>query len=124
MITHDGFLISTPEYNGFFSGVLKNTIDWASRPVEGYPPFECFEGKTAGLLAASPGGGGGMRALPVLRQQLSNIRMLVIPEQFGLASASKAFDESGQLIDEKQFAAVKNVVDKLIKVTKAIKQAI
>lgn len=121
LIAHDGFLISTPEYNGFFSGVLKNTIDWASRPVEGYPPFECFEGKTAALLAASPGGMGGVRALPTLRQQLSNIKVLVIPEQFGLASASKAFDDKGKLIDEKKAEAVIAVVKKLVAVTKALK---
>lgn len=121
MIAHDGFLISTPEYNGFFSGVLKNMIDWASRPVEGYPPYECFEGKTAGLLAASPGGGGGMRALPHLRHQLSNVRVLVIHEHFGLGSAGKAFDENGNLVNEKQAEAVKNVVKKLVKVTSALK---
>ena len=61
MRAHDGFLIATPEYNGFMSGALKNAIDWATRPEEGHPPLDCFAGKTAGIMAASPGGLGGIR---------------------------------------------------------------
>ena len=120
-IGHDGFLISTPEYNGFFSGVFKNTIDWLSRPVEGFPPYECFEGKIAGLIAASPGSLGGVRALPHARQQLTNVRVHVIPEQFGLFSASKAFDEDNTLVDDKKQSSLESVCRKLVEFTKRIK---
>ena len=55
MLAHDGFLISAPEYNSSITAVLKNAIDWASRPVVGEPPLACFVGKVASLIAASPG---------------------------------------------------------------------
>ena len=97
LIDHDGFFISTPEYNGFFSGVLKNAIDWASRPVEGYPPYECFEGKVGAVAAASPGSLGGIRALEHIRQQLSNIKVFVIPDQLAISSAGEAFSVDGSL---------------------------
>jgi NAD(P)H-dependent FMN reductase len=51
---HDGLLISAPEYNSSITGVLKNTIDWASRP-----PDNPFSGKAASLMSASPGALGG-----------------------------------------------------------------
>ena len=88
MRAHDGFLIATPEYNGFMSGALKNAIDWATRPEEGHPPLDCFRGKVAGIMAASPGGLGGIRGLPMLRL-LSNIGMQrrwepILPPKCGL----------------------------------------
>ena len=121
-ITADGFLISSPEYNGFFSGGFKNLLDWLSRPVEGYPPMECFDGKTVALLAASPGGLGGIRVLPHVRHLLSNLRMHVIPSQFGLGNAFKAFGDDGKLIDEKQKESVQNLCISLVKITKALKK--
>ncbi len=98
-ISADGFLIASPEYNGFFSGLFKNTIDWLSRMVEGYPPLECFQYKTAGLMAASPGGLGGIRVLPHVRHLLSNLQMHVITGQYGLGNAGSAFADDGSLID-------------------------
>ena len=121
-ISADGFLISTPEYNGYFSGVFKNAIDWLSRPVEGYPPFECFEGKTAGLLAASPGGMGGVRALLQVRQLLGGIRVLVTPYQFGLGHAGQAFNDDGSFKDSKTIDSVSQVCQKLVEITKAVKK--
>jgi len=121
-IAADGFLISSPEYNGFFSGVFKNSIDWLSRQVDGYPPFECFENKTVGLLAASPGGLGGIRVLPTVRQLLSGIKMLVIPTQFGLGNAGNAFNDDGTLSDTKNQEAVRKVCKKLVEITVALKK--
>ena len=93
MRDHDGFLIATPEYNGFMSGALKNAIDWATRPEEGHPPLDCFRGKVAGIMAASPGSLGGIRGLPMLRLLLSNIGMNVAGAQYGLSHASEALSE-------------------------------
>jgi NAD(P)H-dependent FMN reductase len=120
MKAHDGFLIACPEYNSSYSGLLKNAIDWASRPAEGEPTLVAFAGKTAALLAASPGANGGIRMLPQLRLLLMNIRTFVIPDQFGLAHANKAFDEHGALQDPKHQQSVKNVAETLVKVTRAL----
>jgi hypothetical protein len=73
MVEHDGFLISSPEYNSSISAVLKNAIDWVSRPVPGEPPLVAFRGKVARLMSASPGGLGGLRGLVHLRSILGNI---------------------------------------------------
>lgn len=57
LLAHQGLLISAPEYNSSIPAVLKNAIDWASRPVPGEAPLACFVGKVASLTAASPGAG-------------------------------------------------------------------
>ncbi|PHR93045.1 MAG: hypothetical protein COA78_33110 [Blastopirellula sp.] len=100
--SHDGFLIASPEYNSSISPLLKNTIDWASRPAEGEPPMIAYKGKTAAIMSASPGGLGGLRGLVHVRSILSSIGVLMLPEQIAIPSAYQAFDESGNLIDEKK----------------------
>ena len=87
MLEHDGFLISAPEYNSSISGVLKNTLDWASRPS----PGECFAGKVVTLMSASPGALGGLRGLVTVRSMLSNIGVLVLPGQVAVPKAHEAF---------------------------------
>ena len=99
MIGADGVLIASPEYNGSLSGVLKNAIDWASRPEEGEKPLVAFRGKVVGLMSASPGGLGGIRGLLHLRPLLGNIMMHVLPDQHCVAGAGDAFDGSGNLKD-------------------------
>jgi chromate reductase, NAD(P)H dehydrogenase (quinone) len=109
MLAHHGLLIASPEYNSSISGVLKNAIDWASRPAPGEPPLACFNDKVAGLMAASPGKLGGLRGLVTLRSILSNINVLVIPGQVTLGNAHEAFGEDGRLKDAKQQAAVEKI---------------
>ena len=106
---HQGLLIAAPEYNGSISAVLKNTIDWVSRPVEGEPPLAAFTGKVAGLMAASPGGLGGLRGLVHVRQILGGINVLVIPEQRAISAAGSAFAEDGSLKDPGQQAAIEAI---------------
>jgi len=106
---HAGLLISTPEYNGSVPGVLKNAIDWASRPVPGEPPLAGFAGKAAALVSASPGALGGARALAHLRQILNAVKVLVIPEQRSVAGARDAFDAADDLKDPALRAAVAGV---------------
>lgn len=96
-LNHDGLLISSPEYNSSYSGVLKNSIDWVSRPVPNEP--HCFAGKVAGLMSASPGALGGLRGLVHVRAMLGNLRVLVLPEQVTVPIANEAFDENGNLKD-------------------------
>lgn len=93
--SHDGLLIASPEYNGSVTPLLKNAIDWASRPGA---PSAVFRDKPVALLAASPGGRGGLRALYHLRDVLTNLGALVLPRQYALGNAGTAFDpDDGQL---------------------------
>lgn len=97
---HRGLLIATPEYNTSISGVLKNAIDWVTRPVPDEGFLECFNGKVAALLSASLGPMGGLRSQAHLRQILSGIGVTVIPEHWGVPGATAAsFDAAGDLLD-------------------------
>lgn len=93
-VAHDGFLIATPEYNGSITSVLKNAIDWVSRPTGGESiiALSAFRGKVAGIMAASPSPFGGLRALMHLRQILQTIQTLVVTEQVAVPAAHAAFD--------------------------------
>ena len=100
MVENDGFLIASPEYNSGYSPLLKNAIDWTSRPFPNETRLLAFAGKTAALMSASPGTLGGLRGLVQLRQVLSNIQVLVLPDQVTLATAQNAFNNEGGLADE------------------------
>jgi NAD(P)H-dependent FMN reductase len=119
LVKHDALLIASPEYNGFFSPLLKNAIDWASRPHDGQP--SPFSGKLAGLLAASPGALGGIRGLPAVRQLLSNIGVLVIPGQMSLPRAHEAFDARGALLDKGQNQMLERILNELLVTAAAVK---
>jgi len=106
LLAHDGLLISAPEYNSSISGVLKNAIDWASRPLPGEAPLACFAGKVAILMSASPGALGGLRGLVTVRSLLSNISVIVLPAQVAVPKAHEAFDTDGKLKDPKQQASI------------------
>ena len=98
----DGFLVASPEYNGGYSPLLKNTIDWISRPSPGEPRLVSFAGKTAALMSVSPGFLGGIRGLAQVRQILTNIQVIVLPDQVALPNAHAAFNDNGSLSDEAQ----------------------
>jgi chromate reductase, NAD(P)H dehydrogenase (quinone) len=116
MLDHHGFLISAPEYNSSISAVLKNAIDWVSRPLPDEPPAPAFRGKVAGLLAASPGQLGGIRGLFTVRQVLTVLGTLVIPTQFGLARAREAFADDGGLKDPAHQKSVDGVAGELVRI--------
>jgi chromate reductase, NAD(P)H dehydrogenase (quinone) len=106
---HAGFIISCPEYNSGYSAALKNMIDWVSRPMKGEKSLEHFRDKPAVIMAASPGIRGGLRMLPSLRVLLSNIGVLVLPQQHGFGNADTAFDENGNIKDEKLAQTIKEL---------------
>jgi len=116
MKDHAGLLIASPEYNTSIPGVLKNAIDWASRAEAGETPLQCFDGKVAALLSASPGALGGLRGLATLRSILGGIRVLVIPEQLAVPKAHEAFDEAGKLKDAKQQTTLAAIAKRLVTV--------
>lgn len=93
----DGVLIVTPEYNGFFSGVLHNAIDWASRPAGS----SSFKEKPTAMISVSTGARGGRQAQPHLRVLLQNVRAQVMeaPELY-VGEAADKFDAEATLTDE------------------------
>jgi chromate reductase, NAD(P)H dehydrogenase (quinone) len=103
---HDGLLVASPEYNSSVTAVLKNVIDWVSRPAPGEPPAVAFRGKVAALMSASPGALGGLRGLVHLRSILGNIGVIVLPDQIAVARAHEAFRPDGSLTDPKQQAGI------------------
>lgn len=113
MAEHDGLLIASPEYNSGLSALLKNALDWASRRVGDEPPLASYQGLVAAIVSASPGRLGGARGLMSLRQVLSACGALVIPNQFALAEAHKAFDATGALTDPGQQSTIEGVVETL-----------
>ncbi len=114
-IAHDALLIASPENNASMTALLKNTIDWLSRDLgdgkgdaSGLAPWR---GKVAGLLAASPGGFGGIRALPHLRQVLSTLGVTVLGAQVAVPRAHEAFAADGSLADERVARSVRALAE-------------
>jgi NAD(P)H-dependent FMN reductase len=108
-IAHDGLMIASPEYNRSLTGLLKNTIDWMSRPVTGQSSYEVFLNKAAVIMSASPGSFGGTRSLIDLRKVLSAVQVLVLSNEVSITMAGKAFAEDGRLLDEKRNTAVRTL---------------
>ncbi|HPF46080.1 MAG: NAD(P)H-dependent oxidoreductase [Alphaproteobacteria bacterium] len=116
----DGYFIVTPEYNSFFPPLLKNVIDWMSRPDNrniGNPYMD----KVAAIAGASPGAMGGIRALPSFNTLLSKLGVHVVPTQVAVGNAASAIDENGNFADERQRAMITASIDQLIKTARALK---
>ncbi|MFM5953210.1 MAG: NADPH-dependent FMN reductase [Novosphingobium sp.] len=110
----DALLIAAPEYNGSLPPLLKNAIDWASRPTDGEAPMAwvAFRGKPVAILSASPGTGGGMRMQQHLRQILSLLQAVVIPAQFALPQAHLVLAD-GTLADPLSKQILADTLDQL-----------
>ena len=104
--SHQALAIASPEYNGSFAALLKNAIDWATRPEPGEPRLAAFQGKKAIIMAASPSPHGGKRGLRHLRELLEMIHVQVLPTQLTLGGASEAFDADGRLVRAEDRAAL------------------
>ena len=122
LAAQDGHIYVSPEYNGSLPPLLKNAIDWASRPTgdEGLVALTAYRGKAAAIMSASLSPFGGLRALMHLRQILSTIQMLVIPEQVAIPAAYAAFDEQDALKDALPASLVDMTTARLIAVAKAL----
>jgi chromate reductase len=110
---HDALLLACPEYNGSITPLLKNTLDWVSRPAEEEPPMAAYNGKVAALLAASPGGLGGLRGLVHVRAILGNMGVMVLPNQLALPRAHEEFDERTRGKVAAIVEALKNAAERL-----------
>lgn len=115
---HPAWIICSPEYNGSYTALLKNTIDWASSPAKGHPDWQdgtkSFRGKVVGMLSASPGGLGGLRSQSHLAPLLINLECWLAPKAFALGSAGSAFDEHGALVQQTHRDRVRAVVDQVL----------
>jgi len=115
-IEHQGLLIVSPENNASVTALLKNTLDWISRPDGAQSGLVPYQGKVAALMAASPGAFGGIRGLVALRAILQTLNVLVLAEQFLLPRADESFDAEGALKDLKQQASVAAIARRLVEV--------
>ena len=114
----DALLIATPEYNYSIPGVLKNAIDWASRPFPGNP----LEGKPVAVMSASTGRLGGARAQYHLRQTFVFLNMFPLnrPEVM-LSQAADNFDVNGTLTNEQTRTLIKKLIEALVAWTNRLK---
>lgn len=114
----DALLIATPEYNYSIPGVLKNAIDWASRP----PATSPLRGMPAAIMGASGGMSGTMRAQLALRQAFvfTQTYALQAPEVI-LAGAAEKFDATGRLVDEKARDVLRRHLEALVAWTRKLR---
>lgn len=118
---HDGFLIACPEYNSSITPLLKNVLDWVSRSGPNGPGSQYYKGKTAALIAASPGGLGGMRGLVHVRAILGNLGCIMIPQQVAVSGVTKLFDDAGTMTDVRKAEQLRDVGAALAEVTAKLK---
>jgi chromate reductase len=105
----DAILFVTPEYNGSIPGVLKNAVDWASRPVR----EAALTNKTVSVIGASNGQFGAMWAQADLRKVLGVAGARVVGDELPVARASEKFDREGRLLDGELFERLRLVLETL-----------
>jgi chromate reductase len=115
----DAVLIVTPEYNYSVPGVLKNAIDWASRPYGD----SAWAGKPAAIMGASPGTIGTARAQYHLRQTFVFLNMFPINQpEVMISNAAERFDAEGNLTDEKTKDFIRQLLQNLVAWTRRLGQ--
>jgi chromate reductase len=113
----DAILIATPEYNFSMPGVLKNAIDWASRPYGDNP----FDGKPVAIMSASPGMLGGANAQFHLRQTCVFLNMYPINKPLVIVTfAQDKFDANGKLVDDNTEKFLRQLLDNLVNWTRKL----
>ena len=111
----DGVVISTPEYNQSFSGVLKNALDWVSR-CEGAP----WKGKPVAIVSAAAGRAGGARAQYALRLAMTPFRPRLLMGPEVMVAAAEAQFEAGRLLEGEAYERGLTVLMKLLKAEAAL----
>lgn len=112
----DGIFIASPEYNGAYTGMLKNFIDWMSRNSDG-TPTPPFKNAVVAISAASPGMRGGLTGLTSLRLVINHIGGHVVPTQAAIGGCS--FADDGSLKDENHQKMLNGVLEQLVRTAKA-----
>jgi chromate reductase len=113
----DALLLVSPEYNNSIPAILKNAIDWASRP-----PENAFEGKPAAIMGASPGAFGTILGQDHLRRVCRVVDLLVMnyPEVY-ITNAREKFDAEGKLTDESVRRRIRDLLSALADWTRRLK---
>ena len=106
--SYDILLISTPEYNGFLSSLLKNVIDWSSRIDR-----SIYKDKVIGIMSASPGKNGGIRAIKNLTLLFEYLDANLLKNYISLPSAFNAFNDQGDLINEIDIQKIKEIIKEI-----------
>jgi chromate reductase len=115
----DAILFVTPEYNYSIPGVLKNAIDWASRPYGD----NAWDGKPVAVMGASIGAMGTSRAQYHLRQTFVSLNMYpVLRPEVMIANAAKRFDDQGNLTDKDTGEHIRRLLESLAAWTKRISE--
>ena len=114
-----GLLLACPEYNSSITPLLKNTIDWVSRPDQDGSGLRFFNDKTASLISAS-GGLGGLRGLVHVRAILGNIGVHVLPKQLAVSGATKLFNDDDSINDPDREKQLKDIGANLAQMTDKI----
>ncbi|PWT87858.1 MAG: NADPH-dependent FMN reductase [Blastocatellia bacterium] len=116
----DAILFVTPEYNYSVPGVLKNAIDWASRPYGD----SAWTGKTVAVMGASVGVLGTTRAQYHLRQMFVFLNMYAVNQpEIMIANAHKHFDEQGNLTDETAKKLIRQLLEELVRFSRKLQSA-
>ncbi|MDW5593523.1 NAD(P)H-dependent oxidoreductase [Conexibacter stalactiti] len=115
----DAVLISTPEYNAGVPGVLKNAIDWISRPFESHP----LRDKPVAVVGASTGLFGAVWAQAEVRRVAAHIGARVLDHELPVGLADGAFGDDGTLSDPEQVAALAAVVQALVDDARVLEKA-
>jgi chromate reductase, NAD(P)H dehydrogenase (quinone) len=114
----DAILLVTPEYNYGMPGVLKNAIDWASRPYGD----NAWDGKPCAIMSAAMSMGGGVRAQYQLRQAFVFLNMdAVVQPEVAIGNATERFDERGTLKDEKSKELIGQLLRNLVQKVRTLK---
>jgi len=106
----DAVLFATPEYNASIPGVLKNALDWASRPF----PYNSLRGKPVAVIGASTGMFGGVWAQAELRKVLGAIGARVLDRDLAVGTADTAFHADGTLHDDQHHSTLEGIVSELM----------
>lgn len=115
----DAILFVTPEYNYSIPGVLKNAIDWASRPYGD----SAFEGKPAAIMGASVGSIATARAQYHLRQMMVFLNMFPVNQpEVMIGNCAEKFDEQGNLTDENTKEHIRKQLEALVEWTRRIRE--
>jgi chromate reductase len=110
LVDADGVLIATPEFNGSVPGVLKNALDWASRPF----PDSALRATPVAVIGASTGMFGAVWAQAETRKILGVIGADVIDAELPIGQAHAAFDSDESLLDDDQRAALRSLIEDLV----------